>query len=33
MTRLGTIRFRPHIAVLFLSVLFLILPAVTARGL
>lgn len=32
MTRLGTIRFRPHIAVLFLSVLFLILPAVTARA-
>lgn len=32
MTRLGTIRFRLHIAVLFLSVLFLILPAVTARA-
>jgi zinc protease len=32
MTRLSTIRFRPHIAVLFLSVLFLILPAVTARA-
>ncbi|WP_421913600.1 M16 family metallopeptidase [Mesorhizobium sp.] len=32
MTRLGTIRFRLHIVVLFLSVLFLILPAVTARA-
>ena len=32
MTRLSTIRLRLHIAVLFLSVLFLILPAVTARA-